>query len=142
MKLDFKTSPLITSGDMEASKMSITEESKDIFSYYFRDKIYTNKVLACVREYICNATDEHIKHNVDRPVEVSLKKEANTYIWRCRDFAKGLSNVGIRTIFGMYGASTKREDNAQTGVFGVGSKSFFSFTDTFYVTSHLSLIHI
>lgn len=136
MKLELKTSPTFTSENMEVSKMGLDADSMDLFTLFLRNQIYTNKVLACVREYICNATDEHIKYKIDRPVEVSLESVDGRYIWKCRDFAKGLDNNGIRNIFGMYGNSTKRKDNNQTGVYGVGSKAFFSVTDTYYVTSH------
>ncbi len=116
--------------------MELDPDSMDMFTLFLRNQVYTDKVLACVREYISNAMDEHIKFDIDRPVEVSLVQEDGAYIWRCRDYANGLDDDGIRKIFGMYGKSTKRDDNRQHGVYGIGSKSFFSFTDTFYVTSH------
>lgn len=136
MKLQLKASPNITSGDMTMTKMELDPGSMDMFTMFLRNQVYTDKVLACVREYASNAIDEHVKFNVDRPVEISLKEEDGVTIWRCRDYANGLDDEGVRKTFGMYGKSTKREDNRQHGVYGIGSKSFFSFTDTFYVTSY------
>jgi len=136
MKLQLKASPNITSGDMEMTKMELDPDSMDMFTMFLRNQVYTDKVLACVREYVSNAVDEHVKFNVDRPVDVTIIRENGTTIWKCRDYANGLDDNGVRKTFGMYGKSTKRDDNRQHGVYGIGSKSFFSFTDTFYVTSY------
>jgi D-3-phosphoglycerate dehydrogenase len=59
--------------------------------YFLRDKIYTNKILAVVREYISNALDEHIKYNVQTPVSVNL----TTTDFSVRDYAKGLDETEI-----------------------------------------------
>lgn len=136
MKLNFKNSPTITSDDMEVSKMGLAEESAELFQYYLRSKIYSDKILAPIREYCSNALDENIKYNVDKPVEVKIENVNGQYIWSCRDHAKGLSESDIRNVFCMYGRSTKREDNTQQGSFGLGSKSFMAYTDSFYITSH------
>jgi hypothetical protein len=41
----------------------------------------------------------------------------------------------MENIFVNYGSSTKRNTNTQTGGFGIGAKSAFSYTDSFTVTS-------
>ncbi len=105
-------------------------------TYYLRDKIYSDKILAVVREYICNALDEHKKHNIDRAVEVGIRDEDGSNIFFVRDFAKGLSEDDIRNVFGMYFRSTKSSNNDQIGGFGIGSKAAHSYTDTFYVKSY------
>lgn len=105
-------------------------------TYYLRDKIYSDKILAVVREYICNALDEHKKHNIDRAVEVGIRDEDGSNIFFVRDFAKGLSEDDIRNVFGMYFRSTKSGNNEQIGGFGIGSKAAHSYTDTFYVKSY------
>ena len=105
-------------------------------TYYLRDKIYSDKILAVVREYICNALDEHKKHNIDRAVEVGIRDEDGSNIFFVRDFAKGLSEDDIRNVFGMYFRSTKSSNNEQIGGFGIGSKAAHSYTDTFYVKSY------
>lgn len=138
MKLQAITSPLITSDDMPSSVMGMDAAGMDMAIYYMRDKIYSNKVGAVVREYACNAIDEHKKYNIDRPVELGIREnsmgdENSFYV---RDYARGLSEHGIRNIFGMYFRSTKSTSNDQIGGFGVGAKSANCYTDTFYVTSH------
>jgi len=136
MKLKFDNSPTITSEDMVVSQMGLAEESTELFTYYLRSKIYENKVLAPIREYICNAIDEHLKYNISEPVKVDITKEGNQLVWSVRDYAKGLSDEDVRNIFGMYGRSTKRDSNTQVGMYGLGSKSAMAYTDTFYVSSY------
>jgi hypothetical protein len=124
---------------MVVSKMGMALDSADLITSYLRDKIYSDKTLACVRETITNAIDEHNKHNIDKDVEVSLKKNnGGDYVWAVRDYAKGLSEEDVRNIYGMYGGSTKRNDNKQIGGFGIGALSPFAIVDSFNVTSHFN----
>lgn len=122
---------------MIKSNMSMSTKGLDMACYFLRDKIYSDKVLACVREYICNAFDEHIKHNVQTPVFVNMhKSDDNECIWSVRDYAKGLSEDHVRNVFGMYFESTKSNTNSMIGGFGIGSKAGHCYTDTFYIKSH------
>jgi hypothetical protein len=136
MKLQFKNSPTIASDDMSVSKMGIAAGAGDMLSGYLRDKIYSDKVLACIRETITNSQDEHIKYGIDKAVEVKLENVNGQYIWSSRDYAKGLSEESIRTIYGMYGGSDKRDNNNQVGGFGIGALSPFAVSDSFYITSY------
>lgn len=136
MKHNIQMSPSIASEELDKSIMGLAVESSDMFSYFLRDKIYSDKMLACVREYICNAVDEHIKHNIDRPVDVSINNVDGEDVWSVRDYAAGLNEHNIRNVFGMYGRSTKTTSNELVGCYGIGSKSAHCYTDTFYVKSH------
>jgi len=136
MKTQTLANPLITSENMSSSIMGMDAKGADMATYYLRDKIYSDKILAVVREYICNALDEHKKHNIDRAVEVGIRDEDGSNIFFVRDFAKGLSENDIRNVFGMYFRSTKSGNNEQIGGFGIGSKAAHSYTDTFYVKSY------
>ena len=130
------STPVIASSNMTASSMSMSEKGKSMAAYFLRDKIYSNKVLACIREYICNAIDEHVKHNVQTPVRVEIDDSDRSDIkFIVRDFAKGLDEDGIRNIFGMYFESTKTNSNDAIGGFGVGSKAAHCYTDTFFIDS-------
>jgi|TARA_R110000824_G_scaffold6899_1_gene31651 hypothetical protein len=130
------TSPVITSGDMPSSVMGMDANGMDMATYFMRDKIYSDKILANVREYLSNGVDEHRKHNIDRPVEfgVSSKDDQVDQFW-VRDFAHGLSDENIRNTFGMYFRSTKSDSDAEIGGFGVGSKAGHCYSDTFFVDS-------
>lgn len=111
--------------------MSIDASGIDMATFFLRDKIYSDKILAVVREYLCNAIDEHQKHKISKPVEISLSSKT----FSVRDFALGLSEHDIRNIFGMYFKSTKSSNNNQIGGFGIGSKAGHCYTDTFTVKS-------
>jgi hypothetical protein len=136
MKLQFKNSPTVVSEDMDGSTMGLAAGSGDMFTYFLRDKIYTDKCLAPIRETISNGWDEHVKYNVKRSLDVKMTKIDGQYIWSCRDYAKGLSDHDVRNVFGMYGASKKRDSNESIGGFGVGAASPLAYSDTFYVTSY------
>lgn len=133
MEQSIIASPLLLSPELESrkSQMGMSDKGMDMATYFMRDKIYSNKILAVVREYICNALDEHIRYNVSEPVKVTLDYDKFTV----RDFAKGLSEYDVRNIFGMYFESTKAKTNSQIGGFGIGSKAGHCYTDTFYVNS-------
>lgn len=136
MKTQTLANPLITSENMSSSIMGMDAKGADMASYYLRDKIYSDKIRAVVREYACNALDEHRKHNIEHAVEIGIRKDGDSNIFFVRDFAKGLSEHDIRNVFGMYFRSTKSGDNEQIGGFGIGSKAAHSYTDTFYVKSY------
>jgi hypothetical protein len=130
------STPVIASSNMTASSMSMSENGKSMAAYFLRDKIYSNKVLACIREYICNAIDEHVKYDIKTPVRVEIDDSDRSDIkFIVRDFAKGLDEDGIRNIFGMYFESTKTNSNDAIGGFGVGSKAAHCYTDTFFIDS-------
>lgn len=97
----------------------------------FRDNIYTDKILAVVREWVSNAVDEHLKHGIEQPVQTGVK-EGRFFV---RDFANGLDDNGIRNVFGKYFRSTKSNSDQPIGGFGVGAKAGHCYQDVFYVTS-------
>lgn len=136
MKTAVISSPSIASSDIEESKMGMDSSGMDLASFFLRDKIYSNKILAVVREYACNAIDEHLKHKIKVPVDIGLRyNDDKSASFFCRDYAKGLSEKNVRGIFGMYFKSTKSKSNDSIGGFGVGSKAGHCYGDTFYVAS-------
>ena len=133
MKTAVKTSNIIASDNLESSVMGMDAQGMDMATFFFRDKIYNNKIEAVVREYVCNAIDEHKKFGIDKPVDYTLTED-NTF--KVRDYAGGLSEDGVRKIFGMYFRSTKSGSNESIGGFGVGSKAGHAYTDSFNILSH------
>ena len=91
MKTATIASPLLTSDNMESSVMGMDAVGMDLATYFMRDKIYSNKIKAVVREYLCNAIDEHNKFDVKETVQTGLRLENNEHAFYVRDFAKGLS---------------------------------------------------
>ena len=117
------------------SEFTIDEKSKPFFMQLMRSGIYTNKEAAVVREYTTNAIDEHVTHNVDRPVEIHVPTFANPFIY-IRDFGAGLTDQEIRQIYISYGNSTKRNSNDVTGCMGIGCKAAFALdSKQFSITS-------
>lgn len=94
--------------------------------------LYKNPELAMIRETICNAWDAHIDAGISSiPLKITLKDD---YLI-IQDFGHGIPDDLIQPIYGIYGASTKKNDKRQTGGFGLGCKSPFAYTDHFEVTS-------
>jgi Histidine kinase-, DNA gyrase B-, and HSP90-like ATPase len=101
-----------------------------------RNKMYTNKVLAVLREYSTNACDSHIESGQkQRPIRVTLPT-VNNRVLTIRDFGTGLSEDDIRNVYTMYGASTKRGSSELNGQLGFGSKAAFSYVDNYQITSY------
>lgn len=100
-----------------------------------RNQLYSNKVLAVVREYSCNAFDAHIETGKkDTPIKVTVPNILCSY-FKVRDYGRGLTEKEIAEIYAMYGESTKRGTNEQIGQLGLGCKSAFAYGDNFVIHS-------
>jgi hypothetical protein len=96
--------------------------------------LYSDKISAVLREIGCNAADSHVAAGTpDRPIEVKLPTplDASFYI---KDWGIGLTHEEVTGLFTTYFSSNKGESNEMTGAFGLGSKSPFSYTDSFMIT--------
>lgn len=117
-------------GANQAMNFGISDDPA--FFQILSQSLYKNPTLAMVRETICNAWDAHIDAGVqDIPLQITL--DDNNLI--IEDFGPGIPKDLIQPIYGVYGASTKKNDGRQTGGFGLGCKSPFSYNDHFEVTS-------
>lgn len=97
--------------------------------------LYSDKILAVVRELSCNAYDSHVvAGKVNVPFEVHLPNKAEPW-FSVEDFGIGLSKEDIDQVYTTYFESTKTDSNDVIGALGLGSKSPFSYTDSFTVTS-------
>ena len=100
-----------------------------------RDTLYTDKVLAVLREYSSNAWDAHrMIGKGATPIKITLPETGNPTLC-IRDYGPGMSPDEVFTIFTQYGESTKRNTNDAVGMMGIGSKSAFAYSDSFTVTS-------
>lgn len=95
--------------------------------------LYSNPVLAVIREYSTNAFDAHVEAGVKRPIEVTLPTALAPF-FRVRDYGFGLNVEDIRNIYSQYGTSTKRDTNDAVGMLGLGCKSALTYTDQFTVS--------
>lgn len=97
--------------------------------------LYQNSVGSIIREYASNAIDANVEAGVDEPIIVRLKKDnSNNYNFEVQDFGAGLDDKDFRNIISKYGKSTKQDKENQLGFFGLGCKSGFSYSDSFYYT--------
>ncbi len=135
MKLISPQNTVQVSGSLESSKIDMDTSEMGQFYSFLRNDIYTNKELCPQRELISNASDEHIKFNVKRPIQVHLPSASQAY-FHVRDFAMGLPKEDVFLVFFKYFKSSKREDRKSIGQFGIGGLSPFALVDTFTVTSY------
>ena len=97
--------------------------------------LYSNKIKEIIRELSTNALDSHrAAGTVDTPFEVHLPTILVPY-FSVRDYGTGLTDQEIESIYTTYFESTKTNSNEYIGALGLGSKSPFSYTDNFTVTS-------
>jgi hypothetical protein len=120
---------------LQTTKFGIDQKNAGHIFEIMRSKIYSDKVLAIVREYTTNAVDEHIKTGqADRPIRVHVPTKFDPTL-KIRDFGEGLTDQEIREVYCQFAASTKRQSNDFTGQMGIGSKSGFAYTDSFSIIS-------
>jgi hypothetical protein len=102
-----------------------------------RNQLYSDKELAVIREYSCNAVDAHtVAGHPERPIEVTLPTKMSLF-FKVRDFGPALSETEIQEVYAFYGESTKRNTNDQIGMLGIGSKAAFAYGDNYVINSFL-----
>lgn len=95
--------------------------------------LYSDQLLAVVRETTCNAWDAHVESGrTSTPIQITVDSSKVVI----RDFGHGIHRDLMGPIYGIYGASTKKNDGLQTGGFGLGCKAPFAYTDHFQVISN------
>lgn len=99
--------------------------------------IYSEKILALVREYGSNSKDAHAEAGNTNPFEVHLPNTLEPW-FSIKDFGKGLSHEDIAHLYTTYFESTKSNSNDSIGMFGIGGKSAYSYTDNFSVSSRFN----
>ena len=124
------------SGATKSFAFGIRQEDMSHVLDVLRNKMYSDKVLAVIRESSTNAFDAHVEADkTDVPIQVTLP---STYSpeFRVRDFGNALSENEIQEVFVNYGCSLRRNSNNVCGGYGFGSKSSFCYTDSFSIISH------
>ena len=133
MKLDAVENNITRTGEFKEQKFGIGNMA--VILDILRTKIYSNAVSALTREIMSNARDAHREiGKPEVPIEVKLPNDLDPTFY-VRDFGPGITPDRMANIFILYGMSSKRDDNTQTGGFGLGAKTPFAYTDTFNVTS-------
>lgn len=125
---------VVTQGVQGAVSFGIKQEGLAHIFNVLRNQLYSDKILAVLREYSCNAVDAHTEAGHNRPIEVSLPSRLSLEL-KIRDYGIGLSETDIQEIYAFYGESTKRKSNSLIGQLGLGSKSAFAYGDNFVINS-------
>lgn len=133
MKIAVEGNEAIVSGGGETGQFQIKASAK-AFSI-LSSGLYSDKILAIVRELSCNAYDAQVEAgNADRPFDVHLPNSL-TPEFKIRDYGIGLDHDGVMNVYTTYFESTKQDSNDYIGALGLGSKSPFSYTENFTVTA-------
>lgn len=134
MKVAEKQNDVQISGEIiEEHKCSISDMA---FAMELLTKHYTEPIKAICQEIMSNARDAHREIGKDDvPISVTLPTALDPR-WVCRDYGIGISPERIKDVFVRYGASTKRDDNIQTGGFGIGAKTPWAYSSTFGIETY------
>ena len=146
-------------GDAKSNKFKIGDDSVGIIIDSLIN-LYSDPIGSIVREVTSNCYDAHREKRLKRKGIIPMTSEDKLQYWYkedktpqiefqnenillgignamiFRDFGVGLSQHRVETIYTMFGNSTKRDNNLQIGGFGIGAKSPFSYTDTFYIIAN------
>lgn len=125
----------ISTNAAERSEFKATNTAK-IF-HMLISGLYSNKPQSITREIWSNAFDAHVDVGTpDRPFEVTFPSLFNP-TFTVRDYGTSMTHDMIMNMYTNLGESTKEDSNEGVGKWGIGSKSPFSYTDTFSVTAYL-----
>lgn len=126
-----------TEGDLgigtTSVKMGIDEANFEHIVMLLTD-LYSDQILAVIREYSTNARDAHKEAGHNRPIEVTLPNRMSPF-FKVRDYGVGLSADEVIKVYSKYGSSTKRASNDFNGMLGLGCKSALTYTNQFTVVS-------
>lgn len=100
-------------------------------------KVYTDTIMAPIREWSTNAVDACVAGGLPVKFEVHVPTILEPY-FSVRDYGIGLSDEDVLGLYSTLGASTKRGSNEFNGVFGVGRNSGLAYTDSFQVESYFN----
>jgi hypothetical protein len=130
-----------------ATELRVVEKSSHVVEKAFSIKatakafailssgLYSDKILAIVRELSCNAYDAHVAAGKkDTPFEIKLPTTLDPTLY-VKDYGVGLSHEEVLDLYTTYFDSSKTDSDDYIGALGLGSKSPFSYVQTFSVES-------
>lgn len=134
MKLVQEAKTLKTNADFTSQDFTIGDTA--VVIEILRNKLYRHKIRTLVQEYISNARDAMREANSKGQVEVTVPTMFSP-TFKVRDYGLGISEDRMYNVFIKYAASTKRTSNKQTGGFGIGAKSAWSYTESFSIVTYI-----
>ena len=123
---------MVSAGLTDSTKMTFSTDVAHLFALLSKN-LYGNPRLAAVREIITNAWDAHIEAGkTDTPIRI--RNEDDSFV--IQDFGPGLAPDKFLELYGVVGASNKRNDNRKTGGMGIGKMAPLAAMSHFSVKSH------
>lgn len=119
---------------VESSSVFKIKESGKAFRILI-DGIYSDKIPSCVRELSTNAFDSHIAAKNSAAFYVHCPTDLNPEFY-VRDYGVGMDHEKVMGLYSTMFDSDKTGDNSQAGMFGLGSKTPFAYTDQFHITCY------
>jgi len=131
MEVELRKSDTKTVGIVETLAFSIPMSGKlmEILS-----DLYTDSRVAIVRELSSNMMDA-VRTLPDAPAGIIKLPTIMDPEISFEDFGIGMSHETVTEVFAVYTASTKDQDNVNTGGWGLGGKSPFSYTTSWTLIS-------
>ncbi len=134
MKLNTARNSLDSNAVVESKDFGIGDAS--VVIEILRNRLYAHPIRTLVQEYICNGRDAIRETGKPNKLVVQAPTRFQP-TFKVRDYGVGITPDRMNDIFIMYGASTKRNTNGQTGGFGIGAKSGFAYTDSFTIITYV-----
>ena len=132
--MQLKTAPNVVSNTLPNTTQYSIKASAKAFKI-LSDGLYSDKLAAPIRELSTNAYDAHVaKGNINTPFDVHLPSVAEPW-FSIRDYGIGMSKQELQTTYTTYFDSNKTHSNDFVGCMGLGSKTPFTLSDAFTVTS-------
>ena len=133
MKIAEETVETFSLGQKEVSVARIQASAKafEILS----SSLYSNNVLAIIRELSANAKDSHKAAGIpEKPFDIQLPNKLDPS-FKVRDYGVGMDHQFVMTRLNTYFDSTKNDNNEEIGGFGLGIKSGFSYTSSYMIVT-------
>ena len=132
--MQLRTAPNVVSNTLPNTTQYSIKASAKAFKI-LSDGLYSDKIAAPIRELSTNAYDAHVaKGNTNTPFDVHLPSVAEPW-FAIRDYGIGMSKQELETTYTTYFDSNKTHSNDFVGCMGLGSKTPFTLSDAFTVTS-------
>lgn len=133
MKLQASTE-VIERGNVSGETQFTIKASAKAFAI-LSSSLYSDKILAIVRELSTNAYDAHVAAGCpEKQFELKLPSAIDP-TFHVKDFGTGLSHDQITSLYTTYFDSTKTNSDEFVGALGLGSKSPFAYTSSFTIES-------
>jgi hypothetical protein len=118
----------------ESHGIGVSKEDSAKLLYILTQGLYKDPITAICRELISNIVDSYIGCDYsieDKPGFVKLTDKCIYFI----DQGSGMSRETVDNVYSILLASTKENDSNAIGAWGLGSKTPWAYSDTFYVTT-------